>query len=336
MQRWFSRLLFFLLLLAPSTCFGQEFQRKILSGYIREEGSGHLIASAHLELQNAMGTPIANAYSDGNGAYEFDDIGQGDCYVVAQRDGYVTLREFVRPDGSGHVYKDFFLRPAIPGSSPKSVNPVSEHQLSIPPKVRESFDKGVQLVVEKSDYRGAVAQFEKAISQYPSYYEAYAAMGLAQDKMGDAAAAEISLRKSIDLSAGKYPQAMVDLASMFNGRKRFNEAEPLLRKAIALDASSWRAQFELATALTGENRFKEALPCAAAARDLKSDNPQIYLLLYNLHIETDDFPAALQDADSYLKIEPTGHMADRVRKMREQLQKAVQSAPNNSPQPPLP
>jgi tetratricopeptide (TPR) repeat protein len=335
MQRKFLRLLFSLLLLVPLSSFGQELQKKILSGYIREEGSGHIITSAHLELQNAMGTPIAQAYSDGNGAYEFDDIGQGDCYVVAQHDGYVTLREFVRPDGSGHVYEDVFLRPVIPGAAPKAANSVSEHELSVPPKAREFFQKGVQLVVEKSDYRGAVAQFEKAIDKYPSYYEAYAAMGLARDKLGDATAAEAALRKSIDLSAEKYPQAMVDLGSLFNAHKRFTEAEPLLRKAIVLDASSWRAQFELASSLAGENRFKDALVSAAAARDLKPDNPQIDLLLYNLHIETDDFPAALLDADSYLKLEPSGHMADRVRKMRDQLQKAVQAAPNNSPQPPI-
>ena len=326
-------MLLFLLLAAPSTCLGQEPLKQTLSGYVREAGTGHIIGEARIELQNAMGTPIGFAYSDRNGTYEFDDIG-GDCYISAQREGYETVREFVRPDGSGHVYKDILLRMVSTESAPKSVSPVSEHQLGIPRKAREEFEKGVQLVVEKSDYRAAVAQFTKAVANYPSYYEAYAAMGFAQDKIGDATAAEASLRKSIDLSTEKYPQAMVDLASIFNGRKRFNEAEPLLRKAIALDASSWRAQFELATALAGENRFKEALPCAVSARDLKPDNPQIYLLLYNLHIESDDFPAALQDADSYLKVEPTGHMADRVRKMREQLQKAVQSAPNNSPQPP--
>jgi hypothetical protein len=80
--------------------------KKALSGYIREEGSGHLISSARIELQNARGTPIAYAYSGGNGAYEFDDIGGGDGYVIAQHEGYATFREFVRPDGSGHVYKD--------------------------------------------------------------------------------------------------------------------------------------------------------------------------------------------------------------------------------------
>jgi tetratricopeptide (TPR) repeat protein len=325
MQLRYARVLFSLLLLAPSSCAGQGPLKKVLSGYIREEGSGHVISSARIELQNAMGTPIAYAYSDGNGAYEFDDIG-GDCYVSVQRESYAPLREFVRPDGSGHVYRDFLLRPVSGDSAPKPLNPVSQHQLSIPPKARELFEKGVQLVVEKSDYRGAVGQFAHAIAKYPSYYEAYAAMGLAQNKMGDAAAAEGALRKSIELSAEKYPPAMIDLAAMFNGGKRFSEAEPLLRKVIALDASSWRGQFELAVALSGQQRFKEAVSSAAAARDLKPENPQVYLLLYNLHIRTDDFPAALRDTESYLKLVPQGAAADRVRRMQEQVQKAVQSS----------
>jgi len=329
MQRRSALVLFFLLLLAIPSCFGQGPMKKVLSGYIREEGSGHVITAARIELQNAMGTPIASAYSDGNGAYEFDDIGGGDCYVVAQHDGYTTLREFVRPDGSGHVYKDVFLRPASPDSNPKSVNPVSEHQLSIPSKAREFFDKGVQLVVEKSDYRGAVAQFARAIAKYPSYYEAYAAMGLAQDKMGDAISAEAAFRKSLALSAGKYPQAMIDLASMFNVQKRFSEAEPLLRNVIALDASSWRAQFELAVTLAGQKRFGEAVTSATAARDLKPENPQIYLLLYNLHIRTDDFKSALGDTESYLKLTPDGATADRVRRMQEQVRKALQTSGND-------
>ncbi len=323
MQRRYPRVLFSLLLLAPSSCFGQGSLKKVLSGYIREEGSGHIVGSARIELQNAMGTPIAYAYSDGNGAYEFDDIG-GDCYVSVQREGYAPLREFVRPDGSGHVYKDILLRPASRDSASKPLNPVSEHQLSIPPKAREWFEKGVQLVVEKSDYRGAVGQFARAIAKYPSYYEAYAGMGLAQNKMGDTAAAEAALRKSIELSAEKYPPAMIDLAAMFNGRKRFSEAEPFLRKVIALDASSWRGQFELAVALSGQQRFKEAVSSAAAARDLKPENPQVYLLLYNLHIRTNDFPAALRDTESYLKLIPDGAAALRVRRTHEQVQTAEQ------------
>jgi len=310
-----------LLLLAPSSAFAQFTQRKALSGHIREEGSGQLISEARIELQNSFGTPIETVYSDRSGSYEFDDIGSGDFYLSVKHDGYSTVREFVRPDGSGHVYKDIFLSFASTGSSPKPANPVSEHELAVPQKARDSFDKGVQLIAQKSDYRGAIAQFERAISQYPSYYEAYAAMGLAQSKMGDAVAAETSLRRSVDMSQEKYPQAMIDLAALFNGKNRFSEAEPLLRKVVALDASSWRAQYELAAALAGEKRYRDALPSASAVRDLKPDNPQIYLLLYTLHIQTDNYSAALADTEAYLKLVPDGPLSDKVRKLREQILK---------------
>lgn len=305
--------------------------RHALSGYIREEGSGHVIVSARVDLQNAMGTPISYVYSDGNGQYEFGDI-PGDCYVAVQREGYLPAREYVHPDGAPHFYKDVYMRAQPSGSAPNSTNPVSQHELSVPSKARDSFDKGVQLVVKKSDYKGAIAQFTKAIEKFPTYYEAYAALGLAQDKTGDSQAAEQSLRKSIELSEEKYPQAIVDLASLFNRQRRYTEAEPLLRKAVAIDAASWRAQYELAGVLAGQKRYKDAVVCASAARDLKPDNPQIYVLLYNLHIETDNFQAALQDTESYLKLAPDGPMAARVRKMQEQLQKGMPGAVAAPPQ----
>ncbi|MGB8457388.1 MAG: carboxypeptidase regulatory-like domain-containing protein [Candidatus Acidiferrum sp.] len=325
MPRRYSRVFCTLLLLAPASCLGQEPLKVALSGSIREAGTGHVIGDARIELQNAMGTPIGFAYSDRNGTYQFDDI-PGDCYVSVQHEGYESAREFVRPTGAGHVYRDILLRATGGAAAPKVAPAVSEHQLRIPRKAREEFDKGIQLIVDKSDYRGAVKQFAKAIDKYPSYYEAYAAMGLAQSKMGDAAAAESALRKSISMSSEKYPQAMLDLASMFNSRKQFSEAEPLLRKAIALDASSWRAQFELAVAVAGQNRFKDAAASAAVARDLKPDNQQIYLLLYNLHIQANDFPAALRDTQGYLKLAPDGPLSDRVRRMQEQVQKALQKS----------
>jgi thioredoxin-like negative regulator of GroEL len=318
-----------LILLAPSYCFAQSGSipgRKSVSGYIREDGSGQVLKGARVQILTGMGTPISYVYSDGNGGYSFDDVGQGDFYVEVEHAGYTTVREFVRPDGSPHVYKDVFLKPVGGEAAPTAVSPVSQHDLKIPPKAKETFNKGVDLIANKSDYRGAIGQFSKAIEKYPDYYEAYAAMGLAQFHVGDSKGAEASLRKSIELSSETYPQALTDLGSMFNGQKRYAEAEPLLRKSVEADAKSWRGQYELALALGGQNRFKEAAASASAAHDLKPDNTQICLLLYNLHIQSDDFAAALRDADDYLKASPNGTMADRVRKMRDQLQKDMQAA----------
>ena len=95
MHRRSALLLFSLLFLTSSFCFGQGPLKKVLSGYIREEGSGHLITGARIELQNAMGTPIGSAYSDGNGAYQFDDIGGGDLLCFGATRWYDSFRQFV-------------------------------------------------------------------------------------------------------------------------------------------------------------------------------------------------------------------------------------------------
>ena len=326
----FVRVLLSLFFLTSFSGSAQFPQRKVLSGTIREGGSGRLVSEARIELQNSMGSPISSLFSDRNGNYQFDDIGPGDVYVSVQHEGYAPMREYVRQDGSDHIYKDMFLAVVPSESASKAVRPVSEHELSIPKKAHESFDKGIQLVVQKSDFRGAIALFSRAISQYSSYYEAYAAMGLAQYKLGDAAAAEKSLLSSIQISQEKYAPAMLDLASIFNGKNRFSEAEPLLRKAVSLDASSWRGQYELTVALAGEKRYADAITSATAARDLKPGNPQIYLLLYTLHIQTDNFSAALNDTEAYLKLVPEGALSDRVRTLQDEIRRNISSGAKDS------
>lgn len=101
MQRRNLFVLLSVVLLAPTLCSAQDLQRKILSGYAREEGTGQVISGVHIELQNSMGTPFAYTFTDGNGEYEFDDMGGGDCYIQAEHKGYQPAHDFVRPNGSG-------------------------------------------------------------------------------------------------------------------------------------------------------------------------------------------------------------------------------------------
>ena len=64
---------------------------------------------------------------------------------------------------------------------------------------------------------------------------------------------------------------------------------------------------------------------AFAARDLKPDNPDVYLLLSEIHRSTHKAAALLQDLDAYLKLAPQGPAAPQVRKLREQVVKFMES-----------
>jgi len=58
-------------------------------------------------------------------------------------------------------------------------------------------------------------------------------------------------------------------------------------------------------------------------------NPQsalLHLLLANVHIRKHDYPALLQDLNTFLKLEPKGLTSEQVRQTREKLQRALANA----------
>ena len=107
----------------------------------------------------------------------------------------------------------------------------------------------MSLIYLKSDYRGAIAQFQLAIKDFPTYYEAYAEEGNAHYQLQEIGPAEEALRKSVELSSGQYADAMFTLAAILTDTKRYPDAETTARKGISVDSSSWRGPFELARAL---------------------------------------------------------------------------------------
>lgn len=56
---------------------------------------------------------------------------------------------------------------------------------------------------------------------------------------------------------------------------------------------------------------------------LRPDDPNLYLLLANIHGQLQDDAALLDDLNNYLRIAPSGPFADQVRKQREQVQQVV-------------
>ena len=204
---------------------------------------------------------------------------------------------------------------------------VSVRELGLSSKAHNAFRMGVERLAKK-DPAGSLVHFQRAVAELPSYYEAYHQMGLAYMRLGQAAQAEQAFQKAIDLSQSRYPEALFGLASLLSNHQRFSEAEPLARRGLELDGSSWYGQFELARALMGLNRVETAQKIAEEARKRNPDYPLLHLLLANIHIRKRDYPALLGDLDTFLKLEPNGPTSDQVRQTREKVQRALANAQN--------
>jgi Flp pilus assembly protein TadD len=171
-----------------------------------------------------------------------------------------------------------------------------------------------------------VKQFERATQEYANYYEAYSQMGVAYMEMKNAADAEPALRKAIELSNEKYVDALFWIASLYTNNSRYAEAEPMARKAVKLDANSWQSQTELARALLGLGRASEARDSILTAIKLRPDNANLYLILGDTHIASQNYAALADDLDHYLTIAPKGQFAEQARKERDLVRRQLQAS----------
>ncbi len=330
------RLPLFLLLLAlgalPASAQNAPNRRSISSigGSVRDESSQRAVEGIQVTLKQATGTPVTTTFTRDNGDFQFDGLPDGDYAIEISLKGYDLFQQEVTINGASRLGLAIFLRRSAKAADPGLQLSISAHQLSVPHKAHDEFEKGMTLIYLKSDYHGAIAQFQLAIKDFPTYYEAYAEEGNAYYQLEDLGHAEDALQKSIDLSSGQYADAMFTLAAILTDTKRYADAETVSRRGISVDASSWRGPFELARALTGLKKTDEAERNALKSRDLMPDNAPVYLLLANIHIQRKDYPALIRDLDDYLRLAPIGPEADQARKTRERVQSMLNAPKDDS------
>jgi predicted Zn-dependent protease len=319
--------------LAPSTEAAPQGISETASivGYVRDVNSHEPVMGARIEISSPKGIAMPPHFSTTNGEFHIE-AGDGDYTLTIQKDGYQTAHMDVSVVVGHQTRVDVDLVRAEPESAPSSAESISKHQLTVPGKARRDYDKAMARMAAK-DYPSAIALFQKAIETDPSYYEAYAEMGVTQYMLGEVPNARESLQKSIDLSCWKYPNAVFDLADVLNSTRDYAKAEPLARKGIVLDDSSWRGYFELARALTGLKRFPEAEQSAVKSRTLNPQNVQLYVVLTNIHLGLRDYNSALADVDAYLKLDPSSPASNQMRAMQSQLTKARAASPTETRQP---
>ncbi len=297
-----------------------------ITGYVKSELDDQPIPDVRLRLITENGNLAhPTVLSSATGEFRFVGFRGGDYFVEAEKQEYESAR--VRVTIALHGDQVMIrLRPIRKAESePAGTSAGLVRNAAIPEKALEAFEKGITLLKIQSNYRAAITQFERATKIYPSYYEAFAQMGAAYDRLGDASSVEKALQKSVQISSGKYGEPLFLLAEVFNDQKRFTEAEKIARQGTEAETDSPRGYYELSRALAGLNRDTEAAESGVKARALKPDSPPVHLLLANIHRRLHDYPSLMQDLDAYLALVPNGPASDQARSLREHVKKALET-----------
>src|SRR5882672_1898346 len=297
-----------------------------ISGYVRDDENHQALRAVALELITASGDTASPSLMSGvTGEFRFSGLVSGDYRILAKGSGYEAASLDLMLGGTPLTNVNVNLKRVDTSAAAGMGDAISAHQLSVPESARQYFDKGMKaLIGSKPDYRRALALFERAAKEFPDYYEAYAEMGVAHQHLGEGAEAEKALRKSVEMSASRYPDALFLLAEMLNDGGRFAESEGFARQCVQQDDSLWSCDLELARALAGLKRPAEAEAAAAKASELNPGNAKTFLILGNIHIQERKYQAVVEDFDAYLKLDPTGPASNSVRASQAQARRALE------------
>lgn len=303
-----------------------------LRGWVRFADIGAPAEMVRVDLYAAEGRAVASVHTDSSGRFEFLGVGEGTYVLVIEVEGYERLRETVelfrgrRP----HTVQLFLARPVTPTPASPGGDSVDVRELRVPRAARDAFERGLERLKRRRDPKSSIPLFQRALREFPGYYEAQHALGIALLELSKTAEAEQAFRAALELSEGRDAPAYVSLAALQNDARKFAEAARLARQALQLAPDVWEAHFELARALFNQDLIPQAEASLGEAQRRKPDFAQIYLLYADLCIRKQDLDGLLVSLEEYLRLDPDGAHAEYARGMleraREQKRKSGDSA----------
>jgi tetratricopeptide (TPR) repeat protein len=187
---------------------------------------------------------------------------------------------------------------------------------------KKAFDRGLQAQL-KNKNDDAAKEFEKAVGLYPKYADAWYNLGKVRARQKEAEPARAALQKALEAD-GKLVGPYFELGMLAAEEQKWEEAQKYLDRANHLDPIDFpQAWYIQAVAEYNLGNLEAAEKCAREARKLdpKHVNPRTGYLLGVVLAEMRDYPGAVEEFKSYLKLAPNAPDAAQVQSKVDELSK---------------
>ncbi len=253
---------------------------------------------------------VNEQFTDLDGRFEFHSL-ERTSYVVRAR--YEDLPEIdVRVEmARGTTRYNVPITIVPPKSAVGKTTVVSVDQLRTPRAAKHEYEEGLK--DRKAGNCGrAIPHLRKAVNLEPKYGEAFNELGNCLKQEMDWSGAEAAYQKAVDLHATIYPS--INLSDLYAGQKRFEEAGRVIRLAISKDPVEGDLFFALGRIYFDQDRLKEAEQAALEAHSRIHRTADVHLLLAKIYLSAKNYPALKTQLETYLVENPSGPVADQVRK----------------------
>ncbi len=276
------------------------------------------------------------AVPDSSGAFSFSSlspgnytvtVNAGDEYEVSSEGVYIDTdlnlsRTGVRlPTTTRRYTVMVHLQPkAKSGHAKASV--VNAALAEVPEKARKLYEKGVEQA-RSNDVAKAADSFKEAVSVHPNFPLALNELGVQYLKLRQVDKATEVLKQACKLSPTAFSPRL-NLGFALLESRHFSEAEKQLREALKQNNNAPTAHMYLGIALVRLNKYEEAEKELAVA--VSSSGNQLAMASYYLggiYWKKQDYPRAVEQLETYLRLTPNAPDAERVRATIKDLRNRI-------------
>lgn len=203
---------------------------------------------------------------------------------------------------------------------------ISVTSMLAPKNAKKAYEQGLQAFL-KNNLKDAASDFEKAVSLYPKYADAWVSLGKVRLQQQSIEPARAALVKATE-SDPKLVAPYIELGLLAAKDAKWEESGGYLDRAVELDPVDFpQAWYTDAVANYNLKRYDAAEKSARAAvkLDPRHANPRSDYLLGLVLAEKKDYAGAVEELTLYLKLSPN---APDLLQVKEQLGELEKLAPS--------
>lgn len=204
---------------------------------------------------------------------------------------------------------------------------ITANALKAPDKARKALQRAAKAIHENR-MDEAVRQIAQALEIYPDYAQALTLRALIHIETARMEAVK-DLEQAIQLDpSSALPYAI--LGSTYNDAKSYDDAFPLISRALQLLPTAWQVHFEMARTLSGRHQTTEALREIGNALRLSSDLTSTHETRAVLHfwrgkilVDQNDLSSAKFEFQQAMSEQPNGIFAQGCNRIITRLDAAA-------------
>jgi tetratricopeptide (TPR) repeat protein len=284
-------------------------------------------------MQGSSSTPIATTYTNDNGRADFRNVSLGEYHVEVSGDGIETTASSLFEVDSRQVTQSEYVTVRksagqVEETAASRHGTVSASELQVPEKARTQLNRAND-AISRQDWKLAVELLNKAIAAYPSYAMAYNNLGVVYARMNDTAHEQQALEKAVSLDEHCAP-ARQNLARVYLRQRSYSLAETLLSKGLSADPNNGEYLTLMADVQYMQGHYDAAINSAQKTHALSNAHPSVAHYIAGMAYKQENLKEqAIAEFQVFLKEEPSGPRADRVRGDMANMTRASQNVATN-------